>query len=105
MRMSVDEPRRDEPFPGVDRPSRGSEVAPDRHHAVPLDRDVRAMPRRAQPVVNEPSGDHQVVHQPVTLPDARALSPIRRIGRQFGHRFDRIRGLRFGDDHHSVVIG
>ena len=62
MRMRVDESRRDEPLPGVDRPSRGSDVAPDRHHTVLVDRDVRAPSRRAQPVVNDPSGDHQVVH-------------------------------------------
>ena len=62
MRMRVDEPRRDEPLPGVDRPSRGSDVAVDGDHTVPVDRDGRAPSGRAQPVVNDASGDHQVVH-------------------------------------------
>jgi hypothetical protein len=51
-----------EALPGVDRPSRGSEVAPDSHHTVFVDRDVRSSARRAQTVVNDPSSDRQVVH-------------------------------------------
>ncbi len=91
MRMRVDEPRRDEPLPGVDRPSRGADVTVDRHHTVPVDRDVRGPPRRAQPIVNDPSGDHQVVHhRDATCPWAsradrmttrRSLAPVRAGGR------------------------
>ena len=104
MRMRVDEARRDEPLPGVDRPPRGSDVVADRHHAMPVDRDVRAPSRRAQTVVDDAPADDRDRASPVTLPVRGRYLPIRGIGRQLGHRLDRIRYLRFGDDHHRVAV-
>ena len=62
MRMHVDEPRRDESLPGVDRPSRGSDVAPDRHHMVFVDRDVGGLSRGAQTVMDDAPGDDEIMH-------------------------------------------
>ncbi len=62
VRMRVDEPRRDEPPLGGDRPRCRSDVVPHRDHTTRLDRDVGSHAGRAQPVVDDATGDDQIVH-------------------------------------------